>query len=217
MIKKLCLFFPFVFFLIHFFLPPDALAGENEDKGGPKEKYKIIGDINEAGRVRPVEVVKYFNYSCSHCYRFFQGEGQLLKRFGSEIRYSKVPIFWGKQTPYPAAAYYYALKNGKGEEINKAIFEAHFEKDLDVFDLKVLSVILQEHGLPVSINGEDWVKSKELRDQVEAGMQAADRYDVRETPSIVINGVIKVMPEHTGGDMPKILKRVEEAVVDLPR
>lgn len=217
MIKKSCLFFLFVFFLIHFLLPTDTLAGEKEDKGGPKEKYKIIGDIKGAGKVRPVEVVKYFNYSCSHCYRFFQGEGQLLKRFGGEIRYAKVPIYWGKQTPYPAMAYYYALKNGKGEEINKAIFDAQFEKDLDVFDLKVLNEILQAHGLPADLNGEDWDKSRELRDQVEAGIKAADRYDVHETPSIIINGAIKVMPEHTGGDMPKMLKRVEEAVVDLPR
>lgn len=206
-----------------FFYNPHLLSGGQKEHdashhashGDSKEKYKVLGDLEKAGKIRPVEVVKYFNYSCGHCYKFFQGEDVLHKRFEGKAKFIKIPIFWGKQTPYPAMAYYYALKHGKGSEVNQAIFDAHFQYDLDVFDLSVLNQILLEHGLPLTINERSWDHSPDLKKQVQKGLELADRFDIHETPSIVINEAVKIAPEHTKGEMPEMLRRVRETILEL--
>ncbi len=191
-------------------------AHKHAHQEAPNEKYKVIGDLEQAKKTRPVEVVKIFNYSCGHCYRFFKNEKR-FNRFGDKIDYKKVPIFWGKQSPYPTMAYYYAIKNGKEDSVHKAIFEAHFESELDVFSLPILNQILLEQGLPISNDGMPWTESPDLKKAVDAGMEIAQNFDVHETPSIVINGAIKVMPSHTKGNMTKMVKRVEETLADLLR
>ncbi len=214
MYKKFGFFLFLSLFFLHVPFTAYSSADTKEAKDEPTEKYKVIGNLEEAKSIRPIEVVKYFNYSCGHCYRFLKNESK-LERLEVKINLKKVPVFWGKQTPFPAMAYYYALKQGKGVEINKAIFNAQFELELDVFNLPILNQILLEHGLPISINGKPWNRSSELRRQVEVGMKTANRLAVRETPTIVINEVIKVLPKHTKGDMAKMVERVEEAIFDL--
>jgi len=194
-----------------------APAWAKKPKIGAGERYKIIGDITKAKGRHPIEVVEYFNFSCVHCYRFLQnrGEEKLLNRFGNMIRFQRVPIYWGKQTPFPAMAYYLAEKHGKGVEVYRAIFEANFQRDLDVFDASVLNKILRDLGISTRINGEEWSRSRELRNEAKKGLRMADGFNVRETPTIVLNKVVKVMPKHTHGDMKQMIQRVEEAIIDL--
>ena len=211
----------FAILALWIFSPSLSLPAPGEEKAppaaAPKERYKVVGDLEAAKKIRPMEIEKFFNYSCGHCYTFLQGEDALTRRFGDSIYLKRTPIFWGKQTPFASMAYYHALNHNKGEKVNRAIFDAHFAHSLDPFDPAVLNQILLEHGLAVTIDGKPWNQSPELQERVRAGMNAAEKLDIHETPTIVINGAIKVMPDHTDGDMDKMLKRVEEIILELSK
>ncbi len=85
MFKKIAIIFFLsqLLFCLIFALP--SLAVEKNTENKPRGKYEIVGDLKEARKVRPIKVIKFFNFSCGHCYNFLKGEKGLLKRIGNKI------------------------------------------------------------------------------------------------------------------------------------
>jgi thiol:disulfide interchange protein DsbA len=173
-------------------------------------KYELIGDINKAFGKDQVTMVEFFNFSCGHCYKFLKSSEALSKKYGDKIIHKKVPIFWGKQTPYPAIAFYLAKEKGNVEELTKAMFDSHFKNGAPIFDPQVVNMIISEIGMPVDIRRQEYLFSK-----VQDGISLARKNSANETPTVVLNGVIKVTPTITGGNVQKMTENLDVIIQDL--
>lgn len=173
-------------------------------------KYKLIGDINKAIGKDHVTVVEFFNFSCKHCYKFLSASKSLLRKYGNKITYKKIPVFWGKQTPYPAIAFYLAQEKGIAEEVTQSIFDANFIGGAQIFDPRVVNFIISESGITEDIRNQNNLHAK-----VRQGMELATKYSANETPTLILNDVIKVTPKIAGGDVDKMTKNLDLIISKL--
>ena len=173
-------------------------------------KYELLGDINKAFGKDRVTVLEFFNFSCGHCYKFLTYSKNLERKYGNKLAYVKIPIFWGRQTQFPAIAFYLAQSKGMAEEVTKNIFDANFEGGAQIFDPRVVNFIISESGM-----AEDVRNQNNLIPKVRQGMVLASKYKASETPTIIINDVIKVTPRIAGGDVEKMTENLDLIISKL--
>jgi len=173
-------------------------------------KYELLGDINKAFGKDRVTVLEFFNFSCGHCYKFLTYSKNLERKYGNKLAYVKIPIFWGRQTEFPAIAFYLAQSKGIAEEVTKNIFDANFEGGAQIFDPRVVNFIISESGI-----AEDVRNQNNLIPKVRQGMVLASKYKASETPTIIINDVIKVTPRIAGGDVEKMTENLDLIISKL--
>ena len=173
-------------------------------------KYELIGDINDAFGKDRVTMTEFFNFSCGHCYKFLSTAKRLQEKFGDKLVHEKVPVFWGKQTPFPAIAYYIAKEKGMAKSVTQSIFDANFLGGAQIFDARVLNFIISDAGMPVDIS-----KQSQFHNKVRDGMTLASKYGANETPTVVLNGVIKVSPRISEGNIEAMTKNLDQIISKL--
>jgi len=160
---------------------------------------KVIGDKFKFDG-KTVEVVEFMSFYCHTCYDFEKAIPVIKGNFPKKIKWKTIAIYWGDHgSPKPGEAYLIAQEAGKGEEMKKALFEAHMVEKRDIADLKVLEDIAGKVGL-----GSDF--SKKLRSGAKAvesqkALDLARKYGVNETPTLIIAGNIKTDPHALNHDL----------------
>lgn len=167
-------------------------------------KYELIGDIDKAFGREQVTLTEFFNFSCGHCYKFLSSSRILHKKYGNRLIHKKVPIYWGKQSPFPAIAFYLAQIRGSEAKITQSIFDANFLGGAQIFDPRVVNFILSDLGINVDIRSQN-----DLRPKVQEGMSLAEKFSTNETPTVIINEVIKVVPSLYEGSIAKMTENLD--------
>lgn len=103
--------------------PGMALAGETGTQPGVK-----------ASAAKPVEVVEFFSFGCPHCAHLAPGLEAWVAKQGSNIKFKRVPVAFGRTTWYRLGLMYLALEDiGRmTPEMHLAIFKAIHEQHLDL-------------------------------------------------------------------------------------
>lgn len=176
-------------------MPLAALAGDAALKG----KFTLVPGKDFRFNGKTVEVVEFMSFYCDHCYEFEKSIPVIKGNFPKKVNLKIVPIHWGQGSPKPAEAYFLAVDAGKGAEMKKAIFRAHFVEKRDIGSVEVLDSIAAGIGMGFDFSRKirTGVKSKD----VEAALEMARVYGVEETPTLVIAGNIAATPHATGDDM----------------
>jgi len=184
MFKKMLLVLP----LLVAALSPLSVEAEIFIKGVhtklPLHQFKFDG--------KTVEVIEFLSFYCDGCYDFERAIPVIKGNFPKKIRWKTIAIYWGKGSPKPGEAYLLAEEAGKGEQMKKAIFNAHFIEKKDIGDVKVLEEIGQKMGL-----GTDFSKRLKAGDKakdVQKALDMARAYGVDETPTLIIAGNIMTNP-----------------------
>lgn len=188
-----------ILFVVFLFFPLRSFGSEKLPG-----KYKLIGDINKAFGREHVTLTEFFNFSCGHCYKFLSASRTLSKKYGNRLIHKKVPIYWGKQSPFPAIAFYLAQARGSEMEITQSLFDAIFLGGAKIFDPRVVNFILSDLGINVDIRFQNDLQSK-----VQEGMDLAEKFSAHETPTVIINEVIKVMPSLYEGSIAKMTENLD--------
>src|SRR5512143_2411869 len=101
----------------------------------------------------------------------------------------------------------------KGEEMKDALFKAMFVDKKDLTSVAVLGDIGKSVGL-----GDDFVKALnngDAKDEATANINLAESFQVDETPTIIINGNLKVNPSMTNEDMDAMAKNLDTIIGSL--
>lgn len=184
-----------------------VLSGTSPEK--PLEKLPLTGKyvkINKPTTYEPgkVKITEFLKFNCGHCYSLNQQLPALKKKYGDRLEITYKPMLW-RTLPQDQGfrksieAYIIAERMGKGEEMKDALFNAMFVEKKDLTSEIMLGDIARSIGL-----GDAFVtalKNGEAKDEAEADIRLAESYQVDETPTIIINGNLKVNPSMTNEDM----------------
>jgi thiol:disulfide interchange protein DsbA len=199
-----------IFFVLFIGLFLLTNAGWGEEYKG---EYEVIGDLTKLKGLKQVEIEEFFNFSCGHCYGFQKEFEKLKEKYKEKLIYKGKPIFWGNQTPFPAMAYMIAIEKGKGEIAKKEIFDSNFRLGADVFDLRTIGFIIRSLGI-----ADEFEKEKQegrVKKMVDDVQKLANQYGVKETPTVVINGILKVSPSISKGDVKKMTENLDMIIGDI--
>jgi len=189
-------------------LPNFALA---EDK--IKGKYEVIGSIEKLKRVKQVEMIEFFNYSCGHCYRFLETSKKLHAKFKDKLHHKKYPIYWGQQTALPAKAFYITDELGLEEKFTQELFDTNFKLQINIFQPRVIQRLSQHYKIEQEIR--DGMKSPVIEAKVNESLALANKYNANETPTIILNKVLKITPSISGGTTEMMTENLELIIEDI--
>ena len=189
-------------------IPGFALA---EDK--IKGKYEVIGSIEKLKRVKQVEMIEFFNYSCGHCYRFLETSKKLHAKFKDKLYHKKYPIYWGQQTALPAKAFYITDELGLEEKFTQELFDTNFKLQINIFQSRVIQRLSQHYKIEQEI--KDGMKSPVIEAKVNESLALANKYNANETPTIILNKVLKITPSISGGTTEMMTENLELIIGDI--
>ncbi|MFA4934624.1 MAG: DsbA family protein [Candidatus Methanoperedens sp.] len=189
----------------------------------PQEKLPAAGKyvkLNKPSAYEPgkVKITEFLKFNCGHCYTLNQQLPALKKKYGDKLEITYKPMLW-RSMPQDQGfrksieAYILAERMGKGEEMKDALFKALFVDKKDLSSELVLGDIAKSAGL-----GEDFsaaLKRGDARDEAEANIDEAVSYQVDETPTIIINGNLKVTPALTNEDTDAMAGNLDAIVASL--
>ena len=191
-----------------FLFPGSVVAGEKI-----LGKYEVIGDIKKLKGVKTIKMLEFFNYSCGHCYRFLETSKKLRAKFKDKLHHKKYPIYWGNQTAYPAMAFYIADSLGIEEEFTQELFDTSFKLSIDVFQPKVIRFLAKEYKVEKEMN--EGMQSDAIKAKTDESLALAKKYKANETPTIIINDVLKVAPSITKGNVDDMTANLEIIFEDI--
>ncbi len=159
-----------------------------------KGKYEILKNEKSTHTPGKVKLVEFADFYCPHCHHF-DGEGLpiLEKEFGNKLEITMVgfPVIRGK-LPTPFDMYEQAKIMGKGNEMKKVLFRTiHQDKVTGVLDRSLREVLIREVGLDPKVFEEGMASGKPAR-AFEDGRKWGERIDLKQTPTILLDGNIKV-------------------------
>lgn len=181
-----------------------------------KGKYEVLGtpeDVQALRGVKQIEMMELFNYSCGHCYRFLETSKTLRAKYKDKLLHKKFPIYWGDQTAYPAMAFYIADELGMEEKFTQELFDTNFKLSINIFKPKVIQVLAKDFGIEKEMTAG--MQSEKIKAKVAASLEMAKKYNANETPTIIINKVLKVTPGISGGSVEAMTENLDTIFQDI--
>jgi hypothetical protein len=149
---------------------------------------------------KAVEVVEYMSFYCHTCYDFEKSIPIIRGNYPGKVKWTTVPIYWGDHgSPKPGEAYLIAIEMGKGEQMKKALFDAHMVQKKDIADPGVLEGIGKEVGLGPEFGKR--LRAGEKSGEAQKALDMAKKVGINETPTVVIAGNLKTDPHPMNHDM----------------
>jgi predicted DsbA family dithiol-disulfide isomerase len=137
---------------------------------------------------KTVEIIEFLSFYCDGCYAFEKSVPVIKGNFPKKIKWTTVPLYWGKGSPKPGEAYYLAEEAGKGEQMKAALFNAHFVEKKDIGSMEVLESIGTKIGLGFDFSRR--LRAGDKAKHVQMALDMAGAYGVDETPTLIIAGNI---------------------------
>jgi thiol:disulfide interchange protein DsbA len=157
-------------------------------------KFEILTGEVSTHTPGKVKLMEFADFYCPHCHHFDEtGLPLLVKEFGNklEVRMVGYPVIRGK-LPTAFDMYEQAKMMGKGNEMKTVLFRTiHKDKIDGVLDRSIREVLIREVSLDPKAFEEGMASGKPAK-AVEDGKRWGERIKVSSTPSILLDGNIKV-------------------------
>jgi thiol:disulfide interchange protein DsbA len=141
-----------------------------------------------------VKAVEFADFYCPHCHHFEETAlPLLLKEFPGKLEITMVgfPVIHGK-LPTAFDMYEQAKTMGKGEQMKAVLFRTiHKDKLSGVLDKSIRALLIKEVGLDVTAFEAGLASGKPAK-AFEDGRRWGERIKVSSTPSLLLDGNIKV-------------------------
>ena len=191
-------------------VPFSAQAAKPELKG----KFEILKDEASTHQSGKVKIIEFADFYCPHCHHFEEtGVTLLRKEFGDKVEITMVgfPVIPGK-LPTAFDMYEQAKLMGKGDQMKTVLFRTIHKEKLDgVLDRSIRSLLINEVGLDVKAFEAGLESGKPAR-LFEEGRRWGERIRVSSTPSLLLDGNIKVDGVHmTPENVVTIVRSILEA------
>ena len=196
--------------LLAFIFLFSGTVSADEKIGG---KYEVIGDISKLKGTKTIKMLEFFNYSCGHCYRFLKTSKTLRSKFKDKLHHKKYPIYWGDQTAYPSMAFYITDDLGLEEDFTQELFDTNFKLNINIFQPKVIRFLAKEFKIEKEM--KEGMQSPSIKSKTDRALELAKKYKANETPTLIINDVLKVTPSISKGNVDDMTANLEIIFKDI--
>ncbi|MBI1990178.1 MAG: thiol:disulfide interchange protein DsbA/DsbL [Betaproteobacteria bacterium] len=175
--------------------------------------YRLIPQQPVATGER-VEVIEFFFYACPYCNELEPLLERWRKRKPADIVFRRVPVV-RHDSWVPLAKTYYALEAmGEAERLHAAVYHGIHVDDLALSQEKVLTEWLGKQGL----DHDQFMaiyRSDAIREKVELSRRMTIDYEIKATPTLVVDGRFLTSSGMTDG-VPRVIP-VLDGLISLAR
>ena len=157
-----------------------------------------------------IEVVDFFWYGCPYCYQLLPMLTAWEKSKPADVVVRRIPAIL-RQEWVPDAHLYYTLDTlGEADRLHTRVFEAIHRDRLISTDTEAWAKWAVANGIDRAKWDAAYV-AKEIRDKVVRAVDLAREYDVRSTPSMVIDGRYQTN-SRLSGTLQNMMPTVDELI-----
>ena len=163
----------------------------------PTGKYDAIKPPQPTETPGKVEVLEVFSYACPHCYSFLPYMEQYAKVKPDYVEIRHMPAIFRDSWVPLARAYYTAELLGVAERIHRPMFEAIHVHHEPMNERDTLMKFFEKHG----VSNDDFNKTYDsfaVESLMRKSQVMQQRYGVRGTPTIIVNGKYRVSGTRAG-------------------
>ena len=180
----------------------------------PAGKYDLVTPPQPTDTPDKVEVVEVFWYGCPHCFTFLPAMEQYKKSKPDYVAVRHMPAIFRDSWVAHARAFYTADLLGISDQIHRPLFDAIHLRKQRMDSREALMEFFAEYG----ISNDDFTKtynSFAVETLLRKSQVMQQRYGVRGTPSVIVNGKYRVSGSLAGSTENMI--KVVEALVEQER
>ena len=187
-------------FLLSFLLVCLALPPQGRPKTDLMDQYLSLSGTFSFVRRAPEGTVSkkivlpvFEDFLCPHCYDVFSNLIPALKQKYPnqlDIHFRAVPLVHAS-SQIPARAYAISHELGLSEEMQRALFQARFEEDIDTGSRDGIALVAHRIGLdPESLLSQ--LDADGGKAELEATVALGNSYHIESVPTLIIDGWIRV-------------------------
>jgi thiol:disulfide interchange protein DsbA len=173
----------------------------------PAGKYERVQPPQPTETGDKVEVVDVFWYGCPHCFKFLPSMEQFEKGKPDYVTIRRMPAIFRENWENHARAFYTAQVLGIADKVHRPIFEAIHEGNRRLETREELAAFFEGFG----VSGDEFdatFNSFAVETLMRKSKVMQQRYGVRGTPSVIVNGKYRVSGS-LAGSYPNVIKVVE--------
>ncbi len=152
--------------------------------------YEVLGDVPEKGSKKVVKFEEFLNFGCPHCNNLHNLSKNFRKSYKKKVEFIDVPITFSGQSDAPIRLYYVAKSKGRADEVKNALFDTHHKFGVNVFDPGTVNYLARTLGLADAYRQE--ANAAWIDEQIAKNNALANEYGVRGTPTVIIEGSLKM-------------------------
>ena len=168
-----------------------AAAAPNAAALDIEGRYEVLHppQLTETGD--RIEVVDVFWYGCPACYRFLPAMEAFERDKPEYVEIRRLPAVFRETWAVHARAFYTARILGAAEETHRALFDEIHANRRPTDSRESLAAFFERQGVDRSEFEKTW-DSFAVESLVRKSVLMQQRYGVRGTPSVIVNGKYRV-------------------------
>lgn len=177
----------------------------------PSGKYELVTPPQPTDTPGKVEVVEVFWFGCPHCFTFLPSMEQYAKNKPDYVAVRHMPAIFRDSWVAHARAFYTAELLGVEDKIHRPLFETIHLRKQPLDTQEELMKFFEGYG----VSNEDFNKtynSFAVETLLRKSQVMQQRYGVRGTPTVIVNGKYRVSGSLAGSpdDMIKVIEALVE-------
>lgn len=190
-----------------------ALLCANQTFAEPElgKDYKILSTIQPTHKDGKIEVLEFFFYGCSHCFKMHPAISTWAKKLPKDVEFVYVPTIFNSAWEPMARTYYTLELLGQQKRLHDDLYNAWNINNIDLSDEAKITEFVGQRGVDRKKFGEIY-NSFAMQSMVTRSKQLSQTYTIRGTPSLIIDGKYLI-----SGLGPDESIRVLNALIDKAR
>lgn len=172
--------------------------------------YERISGPDVADSDGTVEVVEVFSYMCPHCRNFQPFVSPWEEQLPEQVEFSRVPVSFNRSWEPFARAYYTAEVLNILDQSHEKFFAALHDERKPIRSLGDIAEFHAQFGVDAG-KFESTAKSFPVESRMRMGNAQIGKWQVRSTPTLVINGKWRVSPRR-GGTFDEMLEVADHLI-----
>ncbi len=205
------IFAPLVLLVSAAMLPAMMAQGAGIDPSG---KYELITPPQPTDTPDKIEVLEVFWYGCPHCFTFLDNMEQYKAGKPDYVAVRHMPAIFRDSWVAHARAFYTAELLGVEDQIRRPLYEAIHLRKQPLDSKEELRKFFEKYG----VSNDDFNKTYEsfaVQTLLRKSQVMQQRYGVRGTPTVIVNGKYRISGS-LAGSRENVIK-VIEALVERER
>jgi thiol:disulfide interchange protein DsbA len=149
--------------------------------------YKVLNTVQPTRAGNKIEVLEFFFYGCSHCFKMHPTLTAWEKKMAKDVELVYVPTIFNNAWEPMARTYYTLELLGQQKRLHDDLFNAWNVNNIDLSDEAKITEFVGQRGIDRK-KFSDAYNSFAMQSKVTRSKQLAQIYGIRGTPSLTVDG-----------------------------
>lgn len=172
--------------------------------------YQIVNPVQATHNGNKIEVLEFFFYGCSHCFKLHPLISAWEKKMPKDVQFTFVPAIFNPTWEVSARTFFALEAMGLREKLHDDLFNA-WNDGVNLSDEASTADFLAKHGVDRK-KFSDAYNSFSMQSQVVRAKQMGQAYGIRGTPTLIVDGKYLIT-----GLYPADTMQVLNALIDKAR